>query len=106
GGFLEGVGLCPTDSCPGTPDPAQADLDGDGRGDVCDARDGTFEIESAEVSASAQPGRGSLRVRGSIGLAAESLDSAGGALLFASDGSGQATRHRWSPDECSRRGGG
>ena len=106
GGFLEGVGLCPTDSCPGTPDPAQADLDGDGRGDVCDARDGTFEIESAEVSASAQPGRGSLRVRGSIGLAAESLDPAGGALLFASDGSGQATRHRWSPDECSRRGDG
>jgi hypothetical protein len=107
-GVFGGVNECATDLCPGVADPMQADLDADGQGDVCDARDGTFEIESAELGAAAS-GRtdgGRLRVTGLIGIAADALDPAGGALLYASDGGGQSLRYAWSSDRCRRRGEG
>src|SRR5439155_2990949 len=58
GGDADGDRVCDdTDNCPNDPNADQADLDGDGRGDVCDDADAVMHLNGVQLRADA-PGDG------------------------------------------------
>lgn len=59
GGDFDGDGVCAVDDdCPADYDPQQRDLDGDGPGDVCDARDGALNVTQVRIRRSTTIGSG------------------------------------------------
>src|SRR5207237_7989211 len=67
GGDADGDRVCDdVDDCPNDPNPDQADLDGDGRGDVCDDADAVLHVSRVRVQADASGDgpSGRLGVRG------------------------------------------
>jgi len=105
GGDADGDRVCDdVDNCPNDPNPDQADLDGDGRGDVCDDADAVLHVVRLTVRADAPGGGPSGRIggRGAFPTAPprDVFTATGGLSVRVTDGRGLDRRFSWSPAEC------
>lgn len=97
----DGDGVCDaTDICPGEPDPAQRDLDGDDLGDACDPVDAPLELTRAVLRRGA--GRGTIAVRGAFTLrnVDDTFGAAAGMAVHVRNGRAVDQEHVWTADEC------
>ena len=104
-GVLDGV-----DTCPLAASTDQADLDGDGVGNVCDAGDSVLEIRRARVRQSTKPARpnGEVQVAGDIvlGPGPDAFDPMGGVAFEIHDALGLSEVFAWTGAECDSLGSG
>ena len=105
GGDADGDRVCDdADNCPNDPNPDQADLDGDGRGDVCDDADAVLHLNRVQLRADAPgdgPG-GRIGVRGTFTTAPprDAFTAANGLAVHVTDGRGLDRRFAWPAAEC------
>ena len=105
GGDADGDRVCDdVDDCPNDPNPDQADLDGDGRGDVCDDADAVLHVSRLRVGADASGDgpSGRIGVRGDFPTAPprDTFTAAEGLAVRVTDGRGLDRRFTWSAAEC------
>jgi hypothetical protein len=111
GGDQDADGVCDADDdCPGTPDAPQADLDGDGTGDACDAADASFVVGRLLVRTAvpSTASNGHVIVRGTL-TADPAVDTIGvsqGLTVHVGDAATLAVDETFDATECrSGRGG-
>jgi len=99
-----------SDNCPLDSNVIQADLDGDGFGDVCDETDAILDLRRARVRRDTRRTRpnGDIVVTGHIVLAspADHFDARDGLLVRIRDGAGLDETFTWSSGECRHLGSG
>jgi len=106
GGDSDADGVCDaSDDCVADPDPAQADLDGDGLGDVCDPDDGPLTVTRAAVRRypHARSANGGVEVRGSFTPPASgpgAFGAAQGVAVRVTDGLTLDESQAWEAAEC------
>src|SRR5207247_6178344 len=107
GGDADGDRVCDdVDDCPNDRNPDQADLDGDGRGDVCDDADAVLHLTRVRVQADASGDGPSGRIgaRGDFPTAPprDTFTAAEGLSVRVTDGRGLDRRFPWPAAECRR----
>jgi hypothetical protein len=94
------------DDCPNVPNPDQADLDGDDRGDVCDGEDAALVVRRGRVRRS-NGHSGEIVVRGTAPFGpGAALDPTSGFVARIVDGATLDVTTAFGADECRARGGG